>query len=102
LRKHFRIIFLEEKIGFKWNHIKKDRGKTAVRLGRRIGKNGLWHWVGARRRDEMKTKTIIYIYILTAEKLTKRAKRIYKKVSNVQNLIFRWNLIEFKWILFGT
>jgi hypothetical protein len=29
-RKKFRIIFLEEKIEFKRNHIKKDRGKAAV------------------------------------------------------------------------
>jgi hypothetical protein len=54
----------------------------------------------------MKNKRIIkmYIYILTAGKLTKRAKGIYKKVSNAQNLRFKkkfdqiqinpiWNLI---------
>jgi hypothetical protein len=41
-------------------------------------------------RDEMKNKTInIYIYRLTAGKLIKRAKGIYKKISNVQNLIFK-------------
>jgi hypothetical protein len=55
-RKDFRIIFLEEKIRFKRNYIKKDRGKAAVRLGRRIAKNGSWHWVGAGRGDEMKNK----------------------------------------------
>jgi hypothetical protein len=60
-----------------------------VRLGRRIGKNGSRHWVSAGRRGEMKNKTIKKIYRLTAGKLTKRAKRIYKKVSNVQNLIFK-------------
>jgi hypothetical protein len=60
-----------------------------VRLGQRIGKNGLRCWVGAGRRDEMKNKTIKNIYILTARKLNKRAKRIYKKVSNAQNLIFK-------------
>jgi hypothetical protein len=56
-----------------------------VRLGRCIEKNGLQHCVGAGRRDEIKNKTLIYIYIyrLIAEKLTKRAKGIYKKVSNV-------------------
>jgi hypothetical protein len=33
-RKYFRIVFLEGKIGFKRNFIKKkDRGKVAVRLG---------------------------------------------------------------------
>jgi hypothetical protein len=42
--------------------MKKDRGKVVVRLGRRIGKNGLWHWVGAEMRDEIK---IINIYIQT-------------------------------------
>jgi hypothetical protein len=38
----------------------------------------------------MKNKRIIkkYIYTLTAGKLTKRAKGIYKKVSNAQNLRF--------------
>jgi hypothetical protein len=40
------------------------------------------------RRDEMKNKTIKK-YKLTAGKLTKRAKGIYRKVSNVQNLIFK-------------
>jgi hypothetical protein len=61
-----------------------------VRLGRRIGKNGSRHWVGVGMRDEMIIIIIrrIYIYRLTAGNLTKRAKRIYKKVSNVQNLIF--------------
>jgi hypothetical protein len=61
-----------------------------VRLGWRIGKNGSRRWVSAGRRDEIKNKIIkIYIYRLTAGKLTKRAKRIYKKVSDVQNLIFK-------------
>jgi hypothetical protein len=66
-------------------------GKAAVRLGRRIGKNGPRHWVGAGMRDEIKNNKYIYLYIyrLTAGNLTKRAKRIYKKVSNVQNLIFK-------------
>jgi hypothetical protein len=32
--------------------------------------------------------------------LTKRAKGVYKNVSNVQNLIFKQNLFEFKRILF--
>jgi hypothetical protein len=41
-------------------------------------------------------KNNIYIYRLSAENLTKRANGIYKKVSNVQNLIFKQNLIEFK------
>jgi hypothetical protein len=54
-RKDFRIIFLEEKIGFKRNYLK-NRGKAAVRLGRRIGKNGSRHWVGAGRGDKMKNK----------------------------------------------
>jgi hypothetical protein len=60
-----------------------------VRLGRRIGKNGSRRWVGAGRRDKMKNKTIKKIYRLTVGKLTKRAKGIYKKVSDVQNLIFK-------------
>jgi hypothetical protein len=59
-----------------------------VQLGRHIGKNGSWHWVGAGRRDEMKNKIIKKIYRLITVNLTKRAKEIYKKVSNVQNLIF--------------
>jgi hypothetical protein len=42
----------------------------------------------------------IYIYRLTAGNLTKRAKGIYKKVSKIQNLIFKQNLFEFKRILF--
>jgi hypothetical protein len=88
-RKDFRIIFLEEKIGFKRNYLKKDRGKVAVRLGRRIRKNGSRRWVGAGRRYEMKNKIIKYICRLTTEKLTKRAKGLYKNVSNVQNLIFK-------------
>jgi stress response protein YsnF len=42
------------------------------------------------RRDEMKNKTIkIYRERLTVGKLTKKAKKIYKKVSNDQNLIFK-------------
>jgi hypothetical protein len=60
-----------------------------VQLGWRIRKNGSRRWVGAGRRDEMKNKIIINIYILIAGKLIKRAKRIYKKVSNAQNLIFK-------------
>jgi hypothetical protein len=55
-----------------------------VRLGRRIEKNGLWHWVGTGMRDAIKIINIfIYIYRLTAENLTKRAKGIYKNVSNI-------------------
>jgi hypothetical protein len=38
--------------------------------------------------DEMKNK-INYIYRLTTGKLTKRAKGVYKKISNIQNLIFK-------------
>jgi hypothetical protein len=45
-------------------------------------------WCGNERQDENNNKKI-YIYRLTAENLTKRTKRIYKKVSNVQNLIFK-------------
>jgi hypothetical protein len=48
------------------------------------------------RRDEIKKIIRIYIYRLTAENLTKRAKGICKKISNVQNLIFKWNLFKFK------
>jgi hypothetical protein len=59
-----------------------------VRLGRRIRKNGLRHWVSAEMRDVMKY-IYIYIYILTVGNLIKSAKGIYKKVSNVQNLIFK-------------
>jgi hypothetical protein len=32
------MIFLEQKIGFKRNYLKKDRGKPVVRLGWCIGK----------------------------------------------------------------
>jgi hypothetical protein len=66
-----------------------------VQLGLCIGKNGSRRWVSVGRRDEMKNK-IIYIYRLITGNLTKIAKGIYKKVSNVQNLIFKQNLIEFK------
>jgi hypothetical protein len=55
-----------------------------VRLGRHIGKNGSRHWVSAGRGDEMKK-----IKKLTTGNLTKRAKGIYKNVSNIQNLIFK-------------
>jgi hypothetical protein len=41
---------------------------------------------GNERRDENNNKNI---YRVNAENLTKRTKRIYKKVSNVQNLIFK-------------
>jgi hypothetical protein len=54
-------------------------------------KNGSRHWVSAGRGDEMKNK--IKKYRLTAGNLTKRAKGIYKNVSNIQNLIFKQNLI---------
>jgi hypothetical protein len=60
-------------------------GKPVVRLGWRIRKNG--HGAGSvwkERRDEKK-----YMYSLTTGNLTKRAKGIYKKVSTVQNLIFK-------------
>jgi hypothetical protein len=62
-----------------------------VQLGWRIEKNGSRHWVGVGMRDEMKkiNKIIKNIYRLTAGNLTKRAKGIYKKVSNVHNLIFK-------------
>jgi hypothetical protein len=59
-----------------------------VRLGWRIVRNGSRYWVSAGRRDELKNK-IISIYRLPVGKLIKRAKGIYKKVSNVQNLIFK-------------
>jgi hypothetical protein len=49
-KKDFRIIFLEEKIGFKRNYIKKERGKAAVRQGQRIGKKGS----RSEREEEMK------------------------------------------------
>jgi hypothetical protein len=42
---------------------------------------------GKERPDEKNNKN--NIYILIAGKLTKRAKGIYKNVSNVQNLIFK-------------
>jgi hypothetical protein len=52
-----------------------------VRLGRHIGKNGSRHWVSVGRGDEMKNK--IKKYGLTAGNLTKSAKGIFKKVSNI-------------------
>jgi coenzyme F420-reducing hydrogenase gamma subunit len=54
-RKDFRIIFHEEKIGFKRNYLK-NRGKTVVRLGQCNGENGAQRWVGAKRGDEIKKK----------------------------------------------
>jgi hypothetical protein len=57
-----------------------------VRLGRRIEKNGSRQWVGAGMRDKIKIINIyiyIYIYRLTAGNLTKRAKEIYKNISNI-------------------
>jgi hypothetical protein len=52
-----------------------------VRPGRRIKKK----WVTALGRcgNERGDKNNIYIYRLTAGNLTKRAKGIYKKVSNI-------------------
>jgi hypothetical protein len=41
-------------------------------------------------------KNKIKKFRLAVGNLTKRAKGIYKKVSNVQNLIFKQNFIEFK------
>jgi hypothetical protein len=43
------------------------------------------------RQDEKNKiiKTYIYIYRLTVGNLTKRAKGIYKKDSNVHNLLFK-------------
>jgi hypothetical protein len=66
--------------------VKKNRGKAVVRPGQRIGKNGSRHWVGAGTREEIKIINIyiyIYVYRLTAGNLTKRAKGIYKKISNI-------------------
>jgi hypothetical protein len=68
------------------NYIKKQ-GQGCGVTGPAYWENGSWHWVGAGRGDEMKNK--IKKYRLTVENLTKRAKGIYKKVSNVQNLIFK-------------
>jgi hypothetical protein len=69
------------------------------RQGQGSGPTGPAHWekwvetlgrCGNERRDKIIIIIInIYIYRLTAGNLTKRAKRIYKKVSNVQNLIFK-------------
>jgi hypothetical protein len=72
---------LKKKLGLKGIIYKKDRGKAAVRLGRHIGKNESRHWVGAGKGDEMKNK--IKKCRLTVGNLIKRAKGIYKKVSNV-------------------
>jgi hypothetical protein len=60
-----------------------------VQLGWHIKKNGSRRWVSAGRRDKMIIIIIKYIYRLIAGNLTKIAKGIYKKVSNVQNLIFK-------------
>jgi hypothetical protein len=63
-------------------------------MGKGNGATGPMHWekrvttlgqCGKRRREEKNKKK----YRLTAGSLTKRAKRIYKNVSNVQNLIFK-------------
>jgi hypothetical protein len=46
---------------------------------------------GNERRDK-----IINVYRLTAGNFNPKAKGIYKKVFNIQNLIFKQTLIEFK------
>jgi hypothetical protein len=96
-RKDLRIIFLEAKFGFKRNHIKRQ-GQSCGATGPAHWKKGSRHWVGAGMRDEMKkiNNNKKYIYRLTAGNLTKSAKGIYKKVSNVHNLIFKQNLFKFK------
>jgi hypothetical protein len=53
-QKRFWNYFSSKKIVFKWNCIKKDKGKVVMRLGRRIGINGSRQWVGAGMRDEIK------------------------------------------------
>jgi hypothetical protein len=57
----------------------------------------LWGWAGAGRGDETgKEKQAGF------KKLGQRANRIYKWVSNFQNLRFKQNSIGFKRILFET
>jgi hypothetical protein len=48
-----------------------------VRLGQRNGNNGSRHWAGVTRGDEIQK------YRLTAGNLTKGAKGIQKRVSNI-------------------
>jgi hypothetical protein len=69
------------------------------------GTTGPTHWekwiaalgrCGNERRDEKNKIIKKYIYRLTVGNLTRRAKGIYKNISNVQNLIFKQNLFEFK------
>jgi hypothetical protein len=65
---------------------KKTRAKLWCNRAGALKKNGSRHWVGAGMREEIKIINIyiyIYIYRLTARNLTKRAKGIYKKVSNI-------------------
>jgi hypothetical protein len=52
-----------------------------------LGKIG--HGTGSVREEEMRGKIKSNKYRLIVENLTKRAKGIYKKVSNVQNLLFK-------------
>jgi hypothetical protein len=42
-KKDFRIIFLEEKIEFKRNYLKRQ-GQGSGATDWRYGKNGSWHW----------------------------------------------------------
>jgi hypothetical protein len=63
-----------------------------VRLGQRNGENGAQRWVCAKRGDEIKKKK----YTSYEEFGPKELKEYRKKVSDVQNLIFKQNLIEFK------
>jgi hypothetical protein len=54
-RKHFIIIFLVDKIGFKMNYLKRRRQGSGA-TGWRDGKNGLRRWAGVERGGEMKKK----------------------------------------------
>jgi hypothetical protein len=68
--------------------------ELSKRQGQPSGATGPAHWekwvaalgqCGRRRRDEKENKK----YRLTTGNLTKRPKGMYKKVSSIQNLIFK-------------
>jgi hypothetical protein len=54
-KKDFRIIFFEEKIGFKMNYLKRQ-GQGSDATGPAHWENGSRHWVGAVRGNEIKNK----------------------------------------------
>jgi hypothetical protein len=54
-RNDFRIIFLEEKIGFKMNYLKRQ-GQGCGTTGWHNEKKGSWRWAGVERGDMITKK----------------------------------------------